>query len=53
MKARDDSSLKEFELEMAWISEETNKEFVRIPQEVVKNAEAEAKAEIEEEDMEA
>jgi len=50
IKQRDDTSNKKFEIELAWISDETNKQFVRVPKELAKESEDEAKKEIEQED---
>ena len=53
LKARDDSgSDKEFEIEMAWITEDTDRRFVRVPDDLTAAAERDAKAEIEAEEME-
>jgi hypothetical protein len=42
---------KPFELEMAWICDSSNREFRRVPSDVVKAAEQEAKEALEESDM--
>lgn len=46
-----DEDGKPFELELSWICEETGKEHKRIPQELVAEVEREARAALEESDM--
>jgi len=50
IKQRDDQGSKKFEIELAWISEETNKQFVRVPEDLAKESEEAARREIEQEE---
>mmetsp|Transcript_18077 Transcript_18077/g.37268 ORF Transcript_18077/g.37268 Transcript_18077/m.37268 type:complete len:256 (-) Transcript_18077:1106-1873(-) len=50
IKQRDDQGSKKFEIEMAWICDESDRQFVRVPEDVAKEAEDAAKREIEQED---
>ncbi|WZN58759.1 subunit alpha type-3 of proteasome [Chloropicon roscoffensis] len=50
MRQRDESSNKKYEIELAWISEETGREFQRVPEDLAKQTVEDAKKEIEQED---
>jgi 20S proteasome subunit alpha 7 len=52
IKQRDEQGAKKFEIELGWIAEETNREFVRVPEDLAKDSQEQAKREIEEEDDE-
>lgn len=46
----DDVKDKPFELEMGWVCDESNRKFVRVPDDLVAKAEEEAKKALEEQD---
>ena len=52
IKQRDEQGAKKFEIELGWIAEETNREFVRVPEDLARDSQEQAKREIEEEDDE-